>query len=116
MTGMGTIRVESSPQAWLRCWRRLSGSAADEVESLSAVAARRAVRRRCVRRICAAGAVAGGGVLVASGGSCSRQEIHKQRLAGWPDHYPWIDQLGGLHYFQSRVSLVRVGTSSSGWR
>jgi len=33
-------------------------------------------------------------------------EIHKQRLANWPQHYPWID-LGGLHYFQSRVSLAR---------
>ena len=33
-------------------------------------------------------------------------EIHKQRLAGWPDHYPWIDR-GGLYYFQSRVSLAR---------
>ncbi|MGH8323206.1 MAG: pyrroloquinoline-quinone synthase PqqC, partial [Steroidobacteraceae bacterium] len=31
---------------------------------------------------------------------------HKQRLAGWPDHYPWIDR-AGLHYFQSRVSLAR---------
>ncbi len=33
-------------------------------------------------------------------------EIHRQRLAGWPDHYPWIDRTG-LHYFQSRVSLAR---------
>jgi pyrroloquinoline-quinone synthase len=33
-------------------------------------------------------------------------EIHKQRLAGWPDHYPWIDR-AGLQYFQSRVSLAR---------
>jgi pyrroloquinoline-quinone synthase len=33
-------------------------------------------------------------------------EIHKQRLASWPDHYPWIDP-AGLHYFQSRVSLAR---------
>jgi pyrroloquinoline-quinone synthase len=33
-------------------------------------------------------------------------EIHKQRLAGWPDHYPWIDR-AGLHYFRSRVSLAR---------
>lgn len=33
-------------------------------------------------------------------------EIHKQRLAGWPEHYPWIDP-AGLHYFQSRVSLAR---------
>jgi pyrroloquinoline-quinone synthase len=33
-------------------------------------------------------------------------EIHKQRLANWPEHYPWID-LTGLRYFQSRVSLAR---------
>jgi pyrroloquinoline-quinone synthase len=33
-------------------------------------------------------------------------EIHKQRLANWPDHYPWIDR-AGLQYFQSRVSLAR---------
>ena len=33
-------------------------------------------------------------------------EIHQQRLAGWPDHYPWIER-AGLHYFQSRVSLAR---------
>jgi pyrroloquinoline-quinone synthase len=33
-------------------------------------------------------------------------EIHKQRLANWPEHYPWIDR-AGLHYFQSRVSLAR---------
>ena len=28
--------------------------------------------------------------------------IHKQRLSGWPDLYPWIDQ-EGLAYFRSRV-------------
>ena len=33
-------------------------------------------------------------------------EIHKQRLATWPQHYPWIDAKG-LQYFQSRVSLAR---------
>jgi pyrroloquinoline-quinone synthase len=33
-------------------------------------------------------------------------EIHKQRLATWPQHYPWIDRTG-LQYFQSRVSLAR---------
>jgi pyrroloquinoline-quinone synthase len=33
-------------------------------------------------------------------------EIHKQRLANWPQHYPWIDR-AGLEYFQSRVSLAR---------
>lgn len=33
-------------------------------------------------------------------------EIHKNRLAGWPDHYPWI-QPEGLGYFRSRVSQAR---------
>lgn len=33
-------------------------------------------------------------------------EIHKQRLANWPEHYRWIDP-AGLEYFQSRVSLAR---------
>jgi len=33
-------------------------------------------------------------------------EIHKQRLANWPEHYRWIDR-EGLKYFQSRVSLAR---------
>lgn len=33
-------------------------------------------------------------------------EIHRQRLANWPQHYPWID-VGGLRYFQSRIGLAR---------
>ena len=33
-------------------------------------------------------------------------EIHRQRLATWPQHYPWIDH-AGLSYFQNRVSLAR---------
>jgi pyrroloquinoline-quinone synthase len=33
-------------------------------------------------------------------------QIHKQRLASWPEHYPWIER-AGLNYFQSRVSLAR---------
>ena len=33
-------------------------------------------------------------------------EIHRQRLAGWPQHYPWIDP-AGLSYFQSRVTQAR---------
>jgi pyrroloquinoline-quinone synthase len=33
-------------------------------------------------------------------------EIHKQRLANWPQHYSWIDR-AGLQYFQSRVGLAR---------
>ena len=33
-------------------------------------------------------------------------EIHRQRLASWPEHYPWIDY-AGLSYFQSRVARAR---------
>jgi pyrroloquinoline-quinone synthase len=33
-------------------------------------------------------------------------QIHQQRLAGWPQYYPWIEP-EGLQYFQSRVSLAR---------
>jgi len=33
-------------------------------------------------------------------------EIHRQRLASWPGHYPWIDP-AGLSYFQSRMSRAR---------
>lgn len=33
-------------------------------------------------------------------------EIHKQRLANWPEHYTWIDP-EGLSYFRNRISQAR---------
>ncbi|HEY1328349.1 MAG TPA: pyrroloquinoline-quinone synthase PqqC [Casimicrobiaceae bacterium] len=33
-------------------------------------------------------------------------QIHKDRLAGWPQHYPWIDP-AGLEYFRQRVTQAR---------
>jgi pyrroloquinoline-quinone synthase len=33
-------------------------------------------------------------------------EIHKERLANWPQHYPWIDQQG-YAYFRKRLSEAR---------
>jgi len=30
-------------------------------------------------------------------------DIHKQRLATWPEHYPWIES-SGLQYFRNRTS------------
>lgn len=33
-------------------------------------------------------------------------KIHQERLASWPEHYPWIED-GGLHYFRSRVQQAR---------
>ncbi len=32
-------------------------------------------------------------------------QIHKDRLASWPVHYPWIDT-AGLDYFRSRIPLA----------
>lgn len=32
-------------------------------------------------------------------------QIHKDRLATWPVHYPWIDS-SGLEYFRSRIPLA----------
>ncbi|HJO35639.1 MAG TPA: pyrroloquinoline-quinone synthase PqqC [Gammaproteobacteria bacterium] len=32
--------------------------------------------------------------------------IHQQRLDGWPEHYPWIDD-GGLDYFRKRLGEAR---------
>lgn len=33
-------------------------------------------------------------------------KIHKERLANWPEHYPWIES-DGLQYFRNRVSQAR---------
>lgn len=33
-------------------------------------------------------------------------EIHRQRLSGWPEHYPWIEA-EGLGYFRKRLSEAR---------
>ncbi len=33
-------------------------------------------------------------------------QIHKQRLAGWPEYYPWIEA-AGLQYFRSRIPLAQ---------
>lgn len=33
-------------------------------------------------------------------------QIHKDRLAGWPTHYPWIEA-DGLSYFRTRIPLAQ---------
>jgi pyrroloquinoline-quinone synthase len=37
-------------------------------------------------------------------------KIHEQRLANWPQHYPWIDPKG-LGYFRNRLSEARRDVS-----
>jgi len=33
-------------------------------------------------------------------------QIHQDRLASWPEHYPWIEP-AGLAYFRSRIALAQ---------
>jgi pyrroloquinoline-quinone synthase len=33
-------------------------------------------------------------------------KIHKERLANWPEHYPWIET-SGLQYFRNRLTQAR---------
>jgi pyrroloquinoline-quinone synthase len=33
-------------------------------------------------------------------------QIHKDRLASWPECYPWIES-SGLDYFRSRIPLAQ---------
>ncbi len=33
--------------------------------------------------------------------------VHRERLAQWPTHYPWIES-AGLEYFRSRISLQQI--------
>jgi len=33
-------------------------------------------------------------------------KIHKERLANWPEHYPWIETTG-LQYFRNRLTQAR---------
>jgi pyrroloquinoline-quinone synthase len=33
-------------------------------------------------------------------------QVHRDRLASWPEHYPWIEP-AGLAYFRSRISLAQ---------
>jgi pyrroloquinoline-quinone synthase len=33
-------------------------------------------------------------------------QIHRDRIASWPDRYPWI-AAEGLNYFRSRIPLAR---------
>jgi pyrroloquinoline-quinone synthase len=33
-------------------------------------------------------------------------QVHRDRLASWPEHYPWIEA-SGLAYFRSRITLAQ---------
>ena len=98
---MATIRAASNPGC---AWPRPSGFRATQVESLTDVLP--GVRFAVDAYVNFARRAPWQEAVCASLTELFAPEIHKQRLANWPEHYPWIDR-AGLHYFQSRVSLAR---------
>lgn len=99
----GEVTDEGGIEAWIRLGMA-TGLARDEITSLAHVVpgVRFAVdayvdfarRRPWQESVCA------------SLTELFAPAIHKQRLATWPAHYPWIDG-GGLVYFRNRVTQAR---------
>lgn len=90
-------------ESWLRLAQAV-GLARDEVESLGLVLP--GVRFAVDAYVSFARRAPWPEAVCASLTELFAPEIHRQRLAGWPQHYPWIDP-AGLHYFQGRVSQAR---------
>ena len=96
-------RIPGGIESWLRLAEAV-GLARAEVESLSGVLP--GVRFAVDAYVNFARRAPWQEAVCASLTELFAPEIHEQRLANWPQHYPWIDQ-SGLQYFQSRVSLAR---------
>ena len=98
---MATIRAASNPGC---AWPKPSDSTRERVESLTDVLP--GVRFAVDAYVNFARRAPWQEAVCSSLTELFAPQIHKQRLANWPEHYPWIDP-AGLHYFQSRVSLAR---------
>ena len=100
---LGGVRDEGGIEAWLRLAQAV-GLARDEVlDQRHVIPAQRfavdayvnfARRARWQEAVCS------------SLTELFAPEIHKQRLATWPEHYKWIES-EGLAYFRNRVSQAR---------
>jgi pyrroloquinoline-quinone synthase len=91
----------------IECWLRLAeavGLARAEVESLAQVLP--GVRFAVDAYVNFARRAPWPEAVCASLTELFAPEIHRQRLAGWPEHYPWIEP-AGLAYFQGRVTQAR---------
>jgi pyrroloquinoline-quinone synthase len=100
---IGGIRDEGGIEAWLRLAEAV-GLAREEVQDLRHVAP--AVRFAVDAYVNFARRAPWQEAVCSSLTELFAPEIHKQRLATWPEHYPWIAH-DGLMYFRNRVSQAR---------
>ena len=100
---IGGVRDEGGIDAWLRLSEAV-GLTRDEVQDLRHVVP--AVRFAVDAYVNFARRAPWQEAVCSSLTELFAPEIHKQRLATWPEHYAWIDP-AGLAYFRSRVSQAR---------
>ena len=100
---LGGIRDEGGIEAWLRLAEAV-GLQREEVTDLRHVIP--AVRFAVDAYVNFARRAAWQEAVCSSLTELFAPEIHKQRLATWPQHYGWIDP-EGLQYFRNRVSQAR---------
>ena len=100
---LGGIRDEGGIEAWLRLAEAV-GLQRDEVSDLRHVVP--AVRFAVDAYVNFARRAPWQEAVCSSLTELFAPEIHKQRLATWPQHYGWIEP-EGLQYFRSRVSQAR---------
>ena len=89
-------------EAWTRLGQAV-GIARDELWSLQNVAP--AVRFACDAYVNFAARAPWQEAVCSSLTEMFAPQIHKDRLASWPTHYPWIEA-EGLAYFRSRIPLA----------
>lgn len=100
---LGGVKDPGGIEAWLRL-AEATGLKREEVEDLRHVIP--AVRFAVDAYINFARRVPWQEAVCSSLTELFAPEIHKQRLATWPEHYGWIDP-EGLSYFRNRVSQAR---------
>ncbi len=97
---------EGSASGGIEAWTRLGeavGLSRDDLWSLQRVAP--AVRFACDAYVNFATHAPWQEAVCSSLTEMFAPQIHKDRLATWPAHYPWIDAQG-LTYFRSRIPLA----------
>ena len=99
----GTQGSEGGIEAWLRLGEAV-GLAREEVSSLKHVLP--GVRFAVDAYVDFARRAPWQEAVCASLTELFAPEIHKERLAGWPQHYPWIDP-AGYAYFRGRLAEAR---------
>ncbi len=97
---------EGSASGGIEAWTRLGeavGLSREDLWSLQGVAP--AVRFACDAYVNFATRAPWQEAVCSSLTEMFAPQIHKDRLATWPQHYPWIDAQG-LTYFRSRIPLA----------